>query len=116
LQTLDAIFKGRYFTTLEASSGLIIDMLQHIVAHHPASGLGPWLRRGPMKGTDPIPFVRCTRHMFETTAYKLVTSNPRVQFRYGATVTGLLFGEADCANGAAAAADLPNEHQNVTGE
>lgn len=71
MQTLDAIFEGRYCTTLEASSGRIIDMLQHIVAHHPASGLGPWLRRGSMKGTDPIPFAMCTRHMFETTAYKL---------------------------------------------
>jgi hypothetical protein len=113
---MDAIFEGRYSTTLQASGGRIIDMLTHILAHHPASGLGPWLRRGPIKGTDPLPFAMCTRHMFETTAYKLVDENPRVQFRYGATVTGLLFGGASCADGAAACSDLPSEHKNVTGE
>lgn len=116
LLTLDAIFEGRYSTTLQASGGRIIDMLKHGLGHHPASGLGPWLRHGPTKGTNPIHMALCTRHLFEASAHKLVADNPRVRFQYGASVTGLLFGETSCAHGAAAAADRVTEHRNVTGE
>jgi hypothetical protein len=116
LQTLDAIFEGRYSTTLQASGGRIVDMVKSSLFHH-SSGLRPWLR--PVKGTGPIYMAQCTRHLFETTARKLVADNPRVQFRHGASVTGLLFGEASCVQGAAAAAaaaDVPSEHKNVNGE
>lgn len=51
------------------------------------------------------------RHLFETTARRLLADNPRVEFVYGVTVTGLLFdgdgtqaAEAE-AEAAAAAAD-----------
>ncbi len=116
LQTLDAIFDGRYSTTLQASGGRIIDMLQNILGHHPASGLGPWMRRGKDNVTPPILMALCTRHLFETTARKLLAENPRVQFRYGAPVTGLLFGADSCNAGAAAAADVATEHKSVAGE
>jgi hypothetical protein len=43
--------------------------------------------------------------LFETTARKLLSENPRVEFLYGTTVTGLLFdGEHGGGDGAAAAA------------
>lgn len=49
------------------------------------------------------------RHLFETTARKLVSENPRVEFSYGTTVTGLLFegndkGDNGCQGDSAAAA------------
>jgi hypothetical protein len=116
LLTLDAIFEGSYSTTLQASGGRIVDMLQHCLGHHPASGIGPWLRHGPINGNNPIYMALCTRHLFETTASKLVADNPRVRFQFGASVTGLLFGEASCVHSAAAAADHVTEHKNVTGE
>src|SRR5690348_12741906 len=116
LQTLDAIFDGRYSTILQASGGHIINMLQSRLAHHPASGLGPWLRPGPGEDAPPIHMALCTRHLFETTAYKLVSDNPRVKMRCGTPVTGLLFGEQSRNPGAAAAADLPTKRKNVTGE
>lgn len=57
--------------------------------HHPASGIQAWLRHNPVK--ENITVAICTRHMFETTARKLLGKNPRVQFVYGLDVTGLLF-------------------------
>lgn len=40
------------------------------------------------------------RHLFETTARQLLSDNPRVQFVYGATVSGLLFEGDSCEQGA----------------
>lgn len=40
--------------------------------------------------------------MFETTARKLVCENPRVEFIYAATVSGLLFDGQGCDHAAAA--------------
>lgn len=121
LRTLDTIFAGRYSTALQASGGHIIDMLQHVLAHHPVSGPGPWLRHTPPQAAaaEPIYTALGTRHLFETTARNLLSDNPRVEFLYGTSVAGLLFEDDDsCAPGAAAAAaasDLPSQHKAVTG-
>jgi hypothetical protein len=59
------------------------------------------------------------RHLFETTARKLLADNPRAEFVYGVTATGLVFGE-EGVHDAAAATDSPaasggQQYNTVTG-
>jgi hypothetical protein len=85
----DEVFDGRFIQALADSGGNLTTQYPSIVMHHPASGIQPWLRHNPVK--ENITVAICTRHMFETTARKLLGGNPRVQFVYGLGVTGLLF-------------------------
>jgi len=115
LQLYEEIFKGQFCPSLVASGGHLVNAVDEIVVHHPATGMQPWLRGIPTK--QPIMAAIATRHLFETTARKVVSDNPRVTFMYAAAVTGLLFEEQEC-DAAAAAADnqCPEELCNkVTG-
>jgi hypothetical protein len=111
LQLFDEIFGGRYSKHLQAAGARIVDHYKSALIHHPKMGLKPLLRHIPAK--EPNTGALCTRHLFESTARKLVADNPRVQFMYGASVTGLVFGEEGADK--AAAADDDAAHKTVTG-
>lgn len=90
--TYDAIFNGQYKQALCVAGCNMTNNHPNVVFHHPASGIQPWLRHVKVK--EDIPVAICTRHMFETTARKLLNENsraPAVQFVYGLGVTGLRF-------------------------
>jgi len=103
LQLYQEIFNGQFCPSLVASGGHLGNAVDEAVLHHPATGLQPWLRGIPTK--HPIMAASATRHLFETTARRLVSDNPRVTFMYAAAVTGLLFEEQGRDAAAAAAAD-----------
>jgi hypothetical protein len=111
LQLFDEIFDGRYSKHLQAAGARIVDHYKSALIHHPKIGLKPLLRHIPAK--EPNTGALCTRHLFESTARKLVADNPRVQFLYGASVTGLVFEEEGADK--AAAADGDSAHRTVTG-
>jgi hypothetical protein len=56
---------------------------------------------------EPAPLAFCSRHLFESTARKLVTDNPKVHFLYGTTVAGLVFGGGHACVAGGAAGDKP---------
>lgn len=90
----------------------MVSQYHNMLVHHPASGLQPWLRHIPTQ--RPLNGLLGTRHLFETTARRLVTEDNdkdssapghRVKFVYGVTVEGLLFDSQDEGRQGAAASD-----------
>lgn len=104
LVSLDATFQGRYTPALEAAGGVLANLLTEGRSIHPVYG-----RFLVNYAAKPITVAFGTRHLFEQTARKLVASNDRVQFMYGATAAGLEFG------GAAQAAEGGGSNTAVTG-
>jgi len=119
LQLYEEFFKGQFCSSLVASGGHLVNAVNEAVVHHPATGMQPWLRGIPTK--QPIMAATATRHLFESTARKLVSDNPQVTFMYAATVTGLLFEQQAFLETGAAAVSGDNQcpedlRTKVTGE
>jgi hypothetical protein len=86
----DDIFDGQFTPMLAAGGATMTTQHQSVIFHHPSTGLQPWLRNIPLqKGEIPVAF--CTRHLFETSARKLVMEILKVEFKYGVVVAGLQF-------------------------
>lgn len=103
LQLYDDIFDGRFSTALKRAGGKVVNQFESYILCHPATGLQPWLHTADIK--QPIPVAIATRHLFESTARGLLSEDPRVEFKYGKVVTGLLFA------GPEAEAPVEKEHE-----
>lgn len=113
LQLFDEIFAGDFSKLLQAAGARLVDHYDSSIIHHPRIGLKPLLRH--IQAKEPNTGALCTRHLFESTARKLASDNPRVQFVYGASVAGLVFGEEGEGAGGDAAADGGAPRRIVTG-
>ena len=87
LKVYDSIFQGRYMPALQAAGGHIVNVLNQFRYVNPQHGA---LMRN-YEGKEPVLAAFCSRHLLETTARALASTNERVLFLYGTTATGLLF-------------------------
>lgn len=99
----DDIFQGRFTKALIAAGANVVPLYGSYLFCHPISGYLPWLRNTTPK--EQAYSAICTRHLLETTTRKLLADNPRVEFMYGASVTGLVFEGEEVGGVVAASAD-----------
>jgi hypothetical protein len=100
LKVYDGVFEGRYIPALQSAGGHIVNVLNQFRYINPKHGA---LMRN-YQAKEPVIAAFCSRHLLETTARALVTSNTRVTFQYGTTAAGLLF-QANSSNN-----DSNNDH------
>eukprot|EP00775_Hariotina_reticulata_P002252 gene2252-2564_t len=97
LSVVDEVFGGRFITALKDGGGNVVDMSSAVLYFHPDCGPLPWQRNHQPQ--QPLMSAMCSRHLIETTARKLLVTNPKVLVKYGSAVTGLMFDNSSAAEG-----------------